>query len=97
LALDLQSQGDLWTHMFKKCNVRMGCSADYLNRAALLESIAADVHAGRFRPTMHGFLSSSKGNGVARFVPVLTYESTAVYFACVKALDEICADLAVEN
>lgn len=83
--------------MFKKCNVRMGCSADYLNRAALLESIADDVHAGRFRPTMHGFLSSSKGNGVARFVPVLTYESTAVYFACVKALDEICADLAVEN
>lgn len=83
--------------MFKKCNVRMGCSADYLNRAALLESIACDVHAARFRPTMHGFLSSSKGNGVARFVPVLPCQSTAVYFGCVKALDEICADLAVES
>lgn len=97
LNFDLKTQDPLWKHMFRKGSVRLGAKSIFDNRKAELERIANDVVRGRFAPAIHGFLCTSKGNGVARFVPVLTYEGTAVYFACARAFDEVCADKAVEG
>lgn len=90
-------QGDLWAHMFKKGIVRLGPRQVYIDREAKLQEISELVQTGKFKPEDHGCLCASKTSGVARFIPVQTYVTTAAYFACVDAYDEACADLAVEG
>jgi hypothetical protein len=93
----IRDQRSLLEHLFKKCSVRLGTREEYKKRKQLLKTIEASVRAGKFSPRTIGFLSSSKGQGVARFVPVLDSWTTIVYFACVRAVDEACANAAVEG
>jgi len=44
-----------------------------------------------------GFLSAPKDKSVARFIPVLTYQDTAVYFCCTQHVDKALAASAVEQ
>ena len=84
--------------MFKQCVIRLGTNAAYKDRKKLLQDIEHEIMSGAYSPRpIHGFLSVPKGNGVARFVPVLTCYDFAVYFACVKAFDELLALTAVED
>ena len=52
--------------------VRLMSTADYRNRRRLLQELIASVNSGSYAPAgVCGFLSAPKGNGVARFIPVL--------------------------
>lgn len=91
-------QASLWTHMFNKCVVRLGTREAYLKRREILRCLESDVAEGAYAPRpMHGYLSAPKGKGVARFIPVFSFQDFAVYFGCVRAFDERLAELAVQN
>lgn len=98
VLLDPKKQSALWDHMLKKCVIRLGTSDDYRNRKELLAEIEQTLLAGAYSPEpIHGFLSTPKGSGVARFIPVLSFRDLAVYFGCVMAFDEKLASLAVDD
>jgi len=92
------AQDKLWRHMRKDCVIRLVSKDDYTNREQILDRIRNDVLEGKYSPKpLHGFLSNPKNQGVSRFVPVINFEDMAVYFACVKAVDEKLASLRVKN
>jgi len=98
LIFDPRVQSSLWDHMFNKCVVRLGPREQYRQRQETLKQLETDVAKGAYAPRpIHGYLSSPKGMGVARFIPVLSYQDFAVYFGCVRAFDEQLAELAVED
>ncbi len=98
IVLDRKSQESLWQHMFKKSVVRLGSAEEFRARSEILAHLVTELKTGAYSPRpVHGFLSAPKGNGVARFVPVLTYQDVCVYFGCVKAFDEKLSSLAVPD
>lgn len=98
IALDAQSQADLWIHMFKKCLIRLGTHDEYQRRASILEQLQSEVEAGSYSPKpILGFLSAPKGRGVVRFIPIFSVPDLAIYFGCVKAFDEELAGLAIQD
>lgn len=98
IILDTKRQSALWEHMLKKCVIRLGTGDDYRQRKELLAGIEQSLLAGAYSPEpIHGFLSTPKGSGVARFIPVLSFRDLAVYFGCVMAFDEKLASLAVDD
>lgn len=84
--------------MYKESVIRLVSKEEYRNREKLLAQLEKEVERGCYSPRpIHSFLSTPKANGIARFVPVLSFQDVAVYFACVKTFDEKLASLAVEN
>jgi hypothetical protein len=84
--------------MAKTCAIRLISDSEYKERKTLFESAISDVNIGSYSPhPIHGFLSAPKGSSVPRFVPVLTYVDTAIYFACMQHIDKRLAGAAVEN
>jgi hypothetical protein len=82
--------------MAKTCPVRLMSREEYKQRKALCSSLIDEVNRGRYSfRHIHGFLSAPKGESVARFIPVLTYEDTAVYFCCTQHVDKALAASAV--
>lgn len=82
--------------MANQCVVRLVSSDEYRGRKQRLREILASVNGGAYAPSLpHGFLSAPKGNGVARFIPVLQAVDTAVYFACMQQVDKQLAAAAV--
>jgi hypothetical protein len=76
------------------CAVPLLSKPQYRARRPLLNTILREVNDGSYScQRLHGFLSTPKGNSVGRFVPVLTFSDTAVYFACMQHIDR---DLATE-
>jgi hypothetical protein len=96
LFLDSRLQKDLWKHMYKKSEVPLCNKTDYENRQTILERISKDIDNGIYTPQpIHGYITSLKGNNVARFIPVFSYEDIAVYFGCIKVFDQRFTELAV--
>ncbi len=84
--------------MAKSCPIGLMSEDEYKNGRALLDSAIDEVNDGSYTPRrVHGFLSAPKGCSVARFMPVLTFTDTAVYFACMQQIDKKLAGAAVEN
>lgn len=94
-VFDPIEQKGLWTHMFKKATIRVCSRGEYESRADILSELQTEVAQSMFQPNLHGFLSAEKSNGVARFTPVMDLRLCSVYFACVRAIDEVCAEEAV--
>jgi hypothetical protein len=98
MRIQKRNQDGLWKHMAKSCTVSLMSNEEYRNRKTLFESAIDDVNSGAYSPhRIHGFLSAPKGASVARFIPVLTYIDTAVYFACMQHIDKKLAGAAVEH
>mgnify|MGYP000117792765 CR=1 FL=1 len=93
---DIESQQSFWRHMFKQCFVRLGTDEQYRQRKSILRTLEESVRNGAYATSrLHGFLTSAKPNNVARHIPVFTFQDCAVYFACVKAIDEPLAAAAI--
>ena len=91
-----QDQGPLWKHMATRCSVPLVSREEYRNRKTNLKAILEQVNDGGYSPSKpHGFLSAPKQSSVARFIPVFTHTDTAVYFACLQAVDQKLASAAV--
>src|SRR6266567_540762 len=98
MRLQMRNQDGLWKYMAKGCAVRLMSNEDYKRRKVLCQSAIDDVNGGSYSPhRVHGFLSAPKGASVARFIPVLTYIDTAVYFACMQQIDKKLAGAGVEQ
>jgi hypothetical protein len=96
MRLQYRNQDGLWKHMAKTSPVRLMSLAEYKQRKALCSSLIDGVNRGCYSPRqIHGFLSVPKGESVARFIPVLPYEDTAVYFCCTQHVDKALATSAV--
>jgi hypothetical protein len=86
--LPYRSQKDLWRHMMKQCAVPLLGKEEFGDRERQLQVLVKQVNQGSYSPMhLHGFLSAAKQNSVARFIPVFTYQDTAVYFACLQEID----------
>jgi hypothetical protein len=98
MPLRKRNQDGLWRHMAKSCAVRLMSNEEYQQRRALFESAIDEVNDGSYASRrIHGFLSAPKGSSVARFIPVLTFTDTAVYFACMQHIDRKLAGATVPN
>ena len=93
-----QDQGPLWKHMATRCAVPLVSREEYRKRKTNLKAILEQVNDGGYSPSKpHGFLSAPKQSSVARFVPVFTHTDTAVYFACLQAVDQKLASATVSG
>jgi hypothetical protein len=97
LKFDNKEQKLLWQHICKKSHVRLGSRSDFCNRQERIKQIENDVNTGKFAPHNLGFLSAEKSSGVPRFIPVLDIDTTCVYYACIRAIDKLCAGYAVSG
>src|SRR2546423_878795 len=96
MRLKQRDQKSLWKHMAKTCALRLMNSREYRDRDHLHRELIRCVNAGSYAPAgTSGFLSAPKFGGVPRFIPVLPYSDTAVYFASMQHLDKNMANAAV--
>ena len=96
--LDQRSQRDFLSHIFNKAIVRLGTRAEYRARWGMLDELRSDVDGGAYAPRrLQGFLAMPRSFALPRFVPIFSVRDYALFFACVRAIDECSAAEAVEG
>ncbi|MBN2082326.1 RNA-directed DNA polymerase [bacterium] len=89
LKLDSDTQKSFWEHLRYKSIPQIASAEQYTQRKEILVELEQEVEQGRYSPgALYATLSFPKASGVARFVPVFTPRDYAVFFGCVKAIDE---------
>src|SRR4051812_33754275 len=85
LMLTPKSEDYIWTHLRSKCLVPL--TPKGVKKRDLIDELWADVERGRYSPReVHGFLTTPKGKGVPRYVPVFQAADYVLFFACAEAI-----------
>lgn len=83
-------------HMLNEFNIPIISQDQYDKRLKHLSRLEEITNSGEYAPQAPvGWLTSPKRLGVCRHIPVLHWEDTCVYYACVRSIDEELARLAI--